>query len=83
MKKKEKYISIVKSVLTIAMIVFSTLNFVLPLEFLYDGNIAYIYGPSVNIIYISAFLYSFVGIIALMWNIKILKIKDFFLFYYF
>ena len=78
MKKKEKYISIVKSVLTIAMIVFSTLNFVLPLEFLYDGNIAYIYGPSVNIIYISAFLYSFVGIIALVWNIKNIKDKRFF-----
>ena len=78
MKKKEKYISIVKSVLTIAMIVFSTLNFVLPLEFLYDGNIAYIYGPSVNIIYISAFLYSFVGIIALMWNLKNIKDKRFF-----
>ena len=56
------------------MIMFAILNFVLPLNFMYDGYIAYTYGPSVNIIYLSAFLYSFIGIIALIRNIK--NIKD-------
>ena len=60
------------------MIIFTTLNFILPLNFKYDGYIAYTYGPSVNIIYLSAFLYSFIGIIALIRNIKNIKDKRFF-----
>ncbi len=78
MKKKEKYIPWVKSIFTIMIVIFITLNFLLPIYFVYDGNIAYTYGPSVNIIYISSFLYSFIGISTLIWNIKNIKDKRFF-----
>ena len=77
-KKKERYIPVVRNVAIVLMIIFTTLNFILPLNFKYDGYIAYTYGPSVNIIYLSAFLYSFVGIIALIRNIKSIKDKRFF-----
>lgn len=77
-KKKERYIPVVRNVAIVLMIIFTTLNFILPLNFKYDGYIAYTYGPSVNIIYLSAFLYSFVGIIALIRNIKNIKDKRFF-----
>ena len=78
-KKKERYIPVVRNIAVVLMIVFTTLNFILPLNFKYDGYIAYTYGPSVNIIYLSAFLYSFIGIIALIRNIKNIKDKRFFL----
>ena len=76
-KKKERYIPVVRNVAIVLMIIFTTLNFILPLNFKYDGYIAYTYGPSVNIIYLSAFLYSFVGIIVLIRNIKNIKDKRF------
>ena len=69
-KKKERYIPVVRNIAIVLMIIFTTLNFILPLNFKYDGYIAYTYGPSVNIIYLSVFLYSFIGIIALIRNIK-------------
>ena len=78
MTKKEKYIPLVKNIAAVLMIMFATLNFVFPLNFMYDGYIAYTYGPSVNIIYISAFLYSFIGIVTLIINIKNIKDKRFF-----
>lgn len=78
MNKKEKYIPIVKNAAIVLMIVFATLNFVLPLNFMYDGYVAYTYGPSVNIIYISAFLYSFIGIVTLVMNIRNIRDKRFF-----
>ena len=78
-KKKERYIPVVRNIAIVLMIIFTTLNFILPLNFKYDGYIAYTYGPSVNIIYLSAFLYSFIGIIALIRNIKNIKDKRFFL----
>ena len=77
-KKKERYIPVVRNIAIVLMIIFTTLNFILPLNFKYDGYFAYTYGPSVNIIYLSAFLYSFVGIIALIRNIKNIKDKRFF-----
>ena len=77
-KKKERYIPVVRNIAVVLMIVFTTLNFILPLNFKYDGYIAYTYGPSVNIIYLSAFVYSFIGIIALIRNIKNIKDKRFF-----
>lgn len=78
MTKKEKYIPLVKNIAAVLMIMFATLNFVFPLNFMYDGYIAYIYGPSVNIIYISAFLYSFIGIVTLIINIKNIRDRRFF-----
>ncbi len=77
-RKKDKYIPIVRNTAIALMIIFATLNFILPLNFKYDGYIAYTYGPSVNIIYISAFLYSFIGIFALIRNIKNIKDRRFF-----
>ena len=77
-KKKERYIPVVRNIAIVLMIIFTTLNFILPLNFKYDGYIAYTYGPSVNIIYLSVFLYSFIGIIALIRNIKNIKDKRFF-----
>ena len=77
-KKKERYIPVVRNIAIVLMIIFTTLNFILPLNVKYDGYIAYTYGPSVNIIYLSAFLYSFIGIIALIRNIKNIKDKRFF-----
>ena len=77
-KKKERYIPVVRNIAVVLMIIFTTLNFILPLNFKYDGYIAYTYGPSVNIIYLSAFVYSFIGIIALIRNIKNIKDKRFF-----
>ena len=77
-KKKERYIPVVRNIAVVLMIIFTTLNFILPLNFKYDGYIAYTYGPSVNIIYLSACLYSFIGIIALIRNIKNIKDKRFF-----
>ena len=77
-KKKERYIPVVRNIAIVLMIIFTTLNFILPLNFKYDGYIAYTYGPSVNIIYLSAFLYSFIAIIALIRNIKNIKDKRFF-----
>ena len=76
-KKKERYIPVVRNIAIVLMIIFTTLNFILPLNFKYDGYIAYTYGPSVNIIYLSAFLYSFIGIIALIRDIKNIKDKRF------
>ena len=77
-KKKERYIPVVRNIAVVLMIIFTTLNFILPLNFKYDGYIAYTYGPSVSIIYISAFLYSLIGIVALIRNIKSIKDKRFF-----
>ena len=77
-RKKDKYIPMVRNTAIVLMIIFATLNFILPLNFKYDGYIAYTYGPSVNIIYISAFLYSFIGIFALIRNIKNIKDRRFF-----
>ncbi len=77
-KKKERYIPVVRNIAIVLMIIFTTLNFILPLNFKYDGYIAYTYGPSVNIIYLSAFVYSFIDIIALIRNIKNIKDKRFF-----
>ena len=77
-KKKERYIPVVRNIAVVLMIIFTTLNFILPLNFKYDGYIAYTYGPSVSIIYISAFLYSLIGIVALIRNIKNIKDRRFF-----
>ena len=77
-KKKEKYLIITRYTFIALGIIFATLNFILPLNFMYDGNIAYTYGPSVNIVYISAGLYSITGIIFLLINSKNIKDKRFY-----
>ena len=39
-KKKERYIPVVRNIAIVLMIIFTTLNFILPLNFKYDGYIA-------------------------------------------
>ena len=58
-----------KSLFVLALI-FSFLTLILPLKFYYNDNLAYTYGPSVNICYISSTVYSIIAFCFTMWNIK-------------
>ena len=76
MKNKEKLMWI-KNLTLILSFIFVLLTFVLPLEFFYRDNIKYIFGPSVNICYISSTVYSIIAIAFTLWNIKNIKDKRF------
>ena len=76
MKNKEKLMWI-KNLTLILSFIFVLLTFVLPLEFFYRDNIKYIFGPSVNICYISSTVYSIIAIVFSLWNIKNIKDKRF------
>ena len=76
MKNKEKLMWI-KNLTLILSFIFVLLTFVLPLEFFYRDNIKYIFGPSVNICYISSTIYSIIAIVFTLWNIKNIKDKRF------
>ena len=76
MKNKEKLMWI-KNLTLILSFIFVLLTFVLPLEFFYRDNIKYIFGPSVNICYISSTVYSTIAIVFTLWNIKNIKDKRF------
>ncbi len=58
-------------------IVFSILTLILPLNFFYDNNIAYTFGPSVNVCYVSSIVYSVIATFFSLWNFKNLKDKRF------
>ena len=77
MNKKEKYKKMVKTVFLGLFIVFFALIFKLPLEFYCDGKITYTYGSSVNIVYISSMLFTFVGFGCLIYNRKNIRDKRF------
>ena len=76
MKNKEKLMWI-KNLILILSFIFVLLTLVLPLEFFYRDNIAYTFGPSVNICYISSTVYSIIAIVFTLWNIKNIKDKRF------
>lgn len=76
MKQKEKLLWFKNFTLILAGI-FALLTFILPLEFFYDKNIAYTFGPSVNICYISSTVYTIIATIFTLWNIKNIKDKRF------
>ena len=76
MKNKEKLMWI-KNLTLILSFIFVLLTFVLPLEFFYRDNIKYIFGPSVNICYVSSTVYSIIAIVFTLWNIKNIKDKRF------
>ena len=76
MKNKEKLMWI-KNLTLILSFIFVLLTFVLPLEFFYRDNIKYIFGPSVNICYVSSTIYSIIATIFTLWNIKNIKDKRF------
>ena len=76
-KCKEKYSNISSMLLICFGIALSIASLLLPIHFFYSGKIAYTYGPSVNIIYFSAIVYSLIGVFCLLWNIKNWKDKRF------
>ena len=76
MKNKEKLMWI-KNLTLILSFIFVLLTFVLPLEFFYRDNIKYIFGPSVNICYVSSTVYSIIAIVFTLWNNKNIKDKRF------
>ena len=67
----------IKYIFSIILLVFSFLIFKLPINFYYNGEINYTYGPSVNIVYISSMIFTFVGIICLFCSRKNIKDKRF------
>lgn len=77
MKNKERYSSSTKTLLISFGIALSLASVLLPIYFYYSGKIAYTYGPSVNVVYISAIVYSLIGIFCLLWNAKEWKDKRF------
>ena len=70
MKNKERYSSSTKTLLISFGIALSLASALLPINFYYSGKIAYTYGPSVNVVYISAIVYSLIGVFCLLWNAK-------------
>ena len=77
LKNKSENIELVNKIYIIITIINSLLIYVLPINFYYNETIYYTYGPSVNIDYIISFLYSFVGIMCLIWNRKNIKNKKY------
>ena len=77
MKNKERYSSSTKTLLISFGIALSLASSLLPINFYYSGKIAYTYGPSVNVVYISAIVYSLIGVFCLLWNAKEWKDKRF------
>lgn len=77
MKNKERYSSSTKTLLISFGIALSLASVLLPINFYYYGKIAYTYGPSVNVVYISAIVYSLIGVFCLLWNAKEWKDKRF------
>ena len=77
MKNKERYSSSTKTFLISFGIALSLASALLPINFYYSGKIAYTYGPSVNVVYISAIVYSLIGVFCLLWNAKEWKDKRF------
>ena len=77
LKNKSDNIELVNKIYIIITIINSLLIYVLPIKFYYNETIYYTYGPSVNIDYIISFLYSFVGIMCLIWNRKNIKNKKY------
>ena len=77
MKNKERYSSSTKTLPISFGIALSLASALLPINFYYSGKIAYTYGPSVNVVYISAIVYSLIGVFCLLWNAKEWKDKRF------
>src|SRR5574344_1523104 len=76
MKNKEKLMWI-KNLTLILSFICALLTFILPLEFFYGDNIAYTFGASVNICYVSSTIYSVIATFFSLWNFKNLKDKRF------
>ena len=77
MKEKERNSNISKTILLSFGIALSVASFLLPIDFFYSGKVAYTYGPSVNVVYVSAIMYSLIGAACLIWNLKEWRDKRF------
>ena len=76
-KEKERNSNISKTILLSFGIALSVASFLLPIDFFYSGKVAYTYGPSVNVVYVSAIMYSLIGASCLIWNLKEWRDKRF------
>ena len=77
LKNKEKYSDLSKSLLILGGVLLSIMSFSFSLEFFYSDNVAYTYGAGVNVVYVSAIIYSLIGSFCLIWNFKEWKDKRF------
>ena len=77
MKEKERNSNISKTILLSFGIALSVASFLLPIDFFYSGKVAYTYGSSVNVVYVSAIMYSLIGASCLIWNLKEWRDKRF------
>lgn len=77
MKNKSNINKKIKILFGFIAIIFITLITFLPINFYYENNIAYTYGPSVNMVYISTILFSCIAILFVFWNFKNFKDKRF------
>ena len=77
MKEKERNSNISKTILLSFGIALSVASFLLPIDFFYSGKVAYTYGPSANVVYVSAIMYSLIGASCLIWNLKEWRDKRF------
>ena len=77
MKRKQKLIKKVNRFFIVFFIVFALIDSALPIYFYYEGDIAYTYGSSVNLIYLATVLFCFIACVSVVWNFRNFKDKRF------
>lgn len=77
MKNKQEKFEKVKKIFYVIFIINMIAIFVLPIDFVYFKEAGYTAGPGVNLVYIFSFVFSFVGVACLIWNIKNIRNKKF------
>ena len=77
MKNKQEKFEKVKKIFYVIFIINMIAIFVLPIDFVYFKEAGYTTGPGVNLVYIFSFVFSFVGVACLIWNIKNIRNKKF------
>lgn len=77
MKNKQEKFEKVKKIFYVIFIINMITIFVLPIDFVYFKEAGYTTGPGVNLVYIFSFVFSFVGVACLIWNIKNIRNKKF------
>ena len=77
MKNKQEKFEKVKKIFYVIFIINMIVIFVLPIDFVYFKEAGYTTGPGVNLVYIFSFVFSFVGVACLIWNIKNIRNKKF------
>lgn len=77
MKNKQEKFEKVKKIFYVIFIINMIAIFVLPIDFVYFKEAGYTTRPGVNLVYIFSFVFSFVGVACLIWNIKNIRNKKF------